>query len=172
VADPPPWIIESIRKGHLRDRFECGQASLDEFLRRYARQNDELELGRTFVAVLPGNLRVLGYYTLGAGSINLENLPEEERRHLPKYHLPVIHLGRLAVDRSVQNQHLGKFLLIHALRKAWTASRDVAAYLVEVVAIDERARAFYAKYGFREMRDDRLHLYLSMKTIGKLFTQP
>jgi GNAT superfamily N-acetyltransferase len=172
VPDPPPWIVEGIRKDHHRDRFDCGQVSLNEFLHRYARQNDDLELGRTFVAILPGDLRVLGYYTLGAGSMRMENLPDEERRRLPRYPVPVIHLGRLAVDRSVQNQRLGQFLLIHALRKAWTAAREVAAYAVEVVAIDDRAHAFYEKYGFHELRDDRLHMYLSMKTIGKLFPPP
>jgi GNAT superfamily N-acetyltransferase len=172
VSDPPPWVVEGVQKSDQRNHFDCGQVSLDEFLHRYARQNEELELGRTFVATLPGDLRVLGYYTLGAGSIEVENLPEDERRRLPKYPVPVIHLGRLAVDRSVQDQGLGKFLLVHALRKAWNASREVAAYAVEVVAIDERARTFYAKYGFRELRDDRLHLYLSMKTIAKLFPMP
>lgn len=172
MPDAPPWIVEGIRKGHQRDRFDCGQASLDEFLHRYARQNDDLELGRTFVAILPGDLRVLGYYTLGAGSIEVEHLPEEERRRLPRYPIPVIHLGRLAVDRSVQSLGLGRFLLVNALRRAWTASREVAAFAVEIVAIDDRARAFYAKYGFRELRDDRLHMYLSMKSIGKLFPRP
>ena len=172
MADPPPWIVEVIRKAHQRDSFNCGQAALDEFLRRYARQNDELELGRTFVAILPGNLRVLGYYTLGAGSTKAEHLPEEERHRLPKYPVPVIHLARLAVDRSVQNQGLAKYLLTHALRKAWIASREVAAYAVDVVALDDRARAFYAKYGFHELQDNPLHMYLSMKTIAKLFATP
>ncbi|HEU4338774.1 MAG TPA: GNAT family N-acetyltransferase [Planctomycetota bacterium] len=172
MAEPPPWVVEGIRKNHRRDLFECGRPSLDDFLRRYARQNEELEVGRTFVATLPGDLRVLGYYTLGAGSLKVESLPEAERRRLPKYPVPVIHLGRLAVDRTIQKQRLGEFLLVHALRKAWAASQVVGAFAVEVMAIDDPARSFYAKYGFLELLDDRLHLYLATKTIGKLFAPP
>jgi GNAT superfamily N-acetyltransferase len=169
VTEPPPWVVERIRKAHRREGFDCGEPSLNEFLRAYARQNDDLELGRTFVATLPGESRVLGYYTLRAGSVIIENLPEEDRKRFPKYPVPVVHLGRLAVDRSTQGQRLGEFLLIHALRKAAAVSQEVAAFAVEVIAINETAHAFYLKYGFRELRDDRRHLYLPMKMVRKLF---
>lgn len=134
----------------------------------YARQNDDKGIGRTFVATRGGDFLVLGYYTLRSGAVAAVTLPEDERRRLPGYPVPVVHLGRLAVDRAVQGSGLGETLLVDALRRSHATSGEVAAYAVEVVAISEAARSWYVKYGFREMRDDRLHLYLSMKVIVKL----
>ena len=162
------WVIERIRRQHIRDRFHSGERSLDEFLHRYARQNEERDVSRTFVATEPGQLVVLGYYSLRAGSVSASSLPESARRRLPAYPVPVVHLGRLAVDTSARGRRLGEALLVHALRKAEHVSREVAAYAVEVMAIDDAARAFYRHYGFQELLDDRLHLYLPMKVIRKL----
>jgi GNAT superfamily N-acetyltransferase len=167
-VDSPAWSIERIRKEHRREAFRCGEPSLDEYLIKYARQNDEKGLGRTFVATRPGDLIVLGYHTLRSGEVAASLLPEEERKRLPSYPVPVVHLGRLAVDRTVQKRRLGEALLVDALRRATAGSREVAAFAVEVVAISDAARAFYLKYGFRELHDDRLRLYLSMKVATAL----
>lgn len=163
------WSIDRIRKDHEREAFDCGVGELDVFLRQYARQSEELGLARTFIATRPGERRVLGYYTVRSGSVEVQNLRPEEARRFPRYPVPVVHLARLAVDRSVQGQRLGERLLLDALERTLEVSRSVAAYAVEVVAIDETARRFYLKHGFQELLDDRLHLYLSMKTIARLF---
>ncbi len=163
------WNIEHLRREHRRDQFSCGEPSLDEYLAKYARQNDDKGLGRTFVATRPGNLVVQGYATLRGRALSAATLPEAERKRLPNYPVPVVvHMGRLAVDRAAQGQRLGEALLVDALRGAYAASKDVAAYAVEVIAINEKARAFYLKYGFQEMLDDRLHLYLTMKIVSGL----
>lgn len=143
---------------------------LDEFLRRYARQSEELALARTFVATKAEDLRVLGYYTVRNGQVEVENLPPEETKRFPRYPVPVVHLARLAVDRTAQGQRLGERLLLDSLERALAASKNVAAYAVEVVAIDDAARRFYLRYGFRELLDDKLHLYLSMKIVAALFS--
>jgi GNAT superfamily N-acetyltransferase len=161
--------IERIRKDHERTAFSCGNADLDDFLRKYARQNDELGLARTFVAVRPGEEAVLGYHTLRSGEVAVEQFRPEETKRFPRYPVPVVHFARLAVDKRAQGQRLGESLLLDGLERALAVSRTVAAYAVEVVAIDESARAFYLKYGFQELMDDRRHLYLSMKTVEKLF---
>ena len=90
------------------------------------------------------------------------------RENLPRHPVPVALIGRLAVDNSAQGQRLGETLLIHALRSAQRAARIVGIYAVVVDAIDEAARSFYLKYGFAELTDDHLHLYLPMKAIEKL----
>jgi ribosomal protein S18 acetylase RimI-like enzyme len=162
------WHIEHLRREHKRDRFSCGVPSLDEYLAKYARQNDEKGLSRTFVAIRPGDLVVQGYTTLRSGALSTATLPEAERKRLPNYPVPVVHMGRLAVDRAVQGQRLGETLLVDALRRAVAASKEVAAYAVEVIAINDKARAFYVKYGFQELLDDRLHLYLAMKVVAAL----
>jgi ribosomal protein S18 acetylase RimI-like enzyme len=82
--------------------------------------------------------------------------------------VPVAHLGRLAVDRSAQGQGLGEHLLLDALWRIGRVERELGIHAVEVVAIDERARRFYVKYGFTELRDDPHHLFMAMKTVRKL----
>ena len=167
-----PWRIQPIRKEHVRDSFDCGIDDLNVYLHKYARQSESLGLARTFVATRSGDLRVFGYYTVRSGEVEVENLRPEDARRFPRYPVPVIHLARLAVDRSVQGQGLGERLLIDALERAYAASRDVAAYAVEVVAIDDAAKRFYIKYGFQELLDDKLHLYLPMRTIAALIEKP
>ncbi len=167
-AEAPGWRIEELASDHDRDGFSCGHASLDEFLRRYAGQNQRTGVSRTFVAVRPGERAACGFYSLAAGSVELDNLTDEQRKRLPRYPVPVAHLGRLAVDRTAQGQGLGATLLIDALSRIARADREIGIHAVEVVAIDEAARRFYLKYGFSELRDDRRHMFIAMKTVRKL----
>ena len=169
VADEHRWIISSIRKDHIRDPFESGVPALDEFLRRYARQNQDKGLGRTYVATRETSPQVLGYFTIRSGSVAFDDLPPTEQRKLPQYPIPVVHIGRLAVDRRAQGRGLGKILLVEALQKAVEVSQTLAVYAVEVVAKNEQAHGFYLKYGLKSLVDDRLHMYISMKTVRKLF---
>jgi GNAT superfamily N-acetyltransferase len=169
LADEAAWTVTPIRKEHVRDRFESGEAALDAFLHLYARQNQDRDLGRTYVATRPGQLEVLGYFTVRSGSILFDALPADEAKRLPHYPIPVVHLGRLAVDRRAQGSGLGGRLLAEALRIAMEVSASLAIYAVEVIAKSEAARTVYERYGFRSLSDDRLHLYISMKTVRKVF---
>ena len=158
------YVIVPLDHTHDRAVFDCGEASLNDFLRRYARQNDERGLGRTFVAVLPGASRIYGYYTLASGAVNAENLPEK----LPRYPTPMALLGRLAVDESTKGQGLGKILLLDVLQRVLLLTDQLGIYAVEVHAINPQARSFYLKYGFKPLLDDEMHLYLTVKDIRKL----
>ena len=109
-------------------------------------------------------MRVLGYYTISSSGVAFDVVPE----NLPRHPVPVALIGRLAVDITARRRRLGETLLIHALRSAQRAARIVGIYAVVVNALDESARNFYMKYSFEELMDDRLHLYLSMKTIERL----
>lgn len=162
-----PVRIEHLTKEHDRTAFDCGEESLNNYLRRLALQNDTRRVGRTFVAVEAGEKRVLGYYTLATGRVAIEHLPDNRRLppHLP---VPVVLLGRLAVDRSRQGAGLGKTLLLHALWRAQQIGTQAGVYAVEVDALHEKAKAFYTKYGFVPLLDDPLHLYLPMRTIEAL----
>ena len=157
-------IIEPLSSAHDRSSFDCGEPSLNTYLRQYARQNDEKGLGRTYIAVEPGQTRVEGYYTISTGAVTFEQVPEK----LPRYPIPVVHLGRLAVDLRSQGKGLGEILLIDALKRVALASEQLGIYAVEVRALNDSARRFYLKYGFTPLLDDELHLYLSMKTIRRL----
>lgn len=158
------YKIEPLGKHHDRDSFDCEEVSLNDFLKRFARQNDERGLGRSFVAVLPDDKKIQGYYTLASGALAFETLPEK----LPRYPVPVVHLGRLAVDKTAKGQGLGAFLLLDALKKSLKVADQLGVYAVEVYALNAQAKAFYLKYGFQPLLDDEFHLYLSIKTVRKL----
>jgi predicted GNAT family N-acyltransferase len=156
--------IERLSSHHdLRD-FDCGVEALNSYLRKYSGQHERKGIGRTYVATENGDMRVLGYYTISSSGVAFDIVPE----NLPRHPLPVASIGRLAVGLSARHRRLGETLLIHALRSAHHAARIVGIYAVVVNALDEAAGNCYLKYGFRELIDDRLHLYLPMKTIERL----
>jgi hypothetical protein len=163
------WEIQRINKYHDRESFDCGEGSLNTFLQKHARQNDEKNIGRTFVAVKGEKRRVEGYYTISAGMVEFENLPEKLRARLPRYPVPMVTLGRLAVDLRVQGKRLGETLLLHALRSTWDINNRVAVFGIVVDAKHEQAERFYAKYGFLALPDHPLRLILTMRKIEHLF---
>src|SRR5437879_2351777 len=158
----PLWVIERLARGHDRSLFNCGHLVLDDWLKTRAGQFDRKDLARTYVAVLSGQERVLGYYALSSHRVRFEALSEDQAKGLPKIDVPVVLLGRLAVDQSVQGKGLGAFLLIDALRRALQVSTEVGIRAVEVDELDEGARSFYLRYGFVPLLDDPYHLYLPM----------
>lgn len=160
----PVYVIEPLAKRHDRSEFNCGESALDDYIRRYARKNDDRGLGRTYVAVVNGELLVRGFYTISSGLVTFENVPE----NLPRYPVPVVHLGRLAVDASARGHSLGSHLLIDALRRSVEVADQLGIYAVEVHAKTPAARDFYLKFGFSPLLDDELHLYLPMRAIRKL----
>lgn len=160
--------IAPLERRHERAAFDCGEPALDEFIRRNARQNQDRGIGRTYVATEPGGLRVIGFYTLASGSVLPGDLPEAERRHLPRYRVPVVQLARLAVDRSASRQRLGEALLFDALRRSVLAAEVLGVFAVEVYAKHDSVVAFYRRYGFAPFEDDRLHLYLPIATVRAL----
>ena len=169
MADPATdWLIEELRADHDRSAFSCGQESLDDFIRRFAGQNQKSGVSKTYVAVRDGNPKISGYYSISAGAVQFVNLPDELRKGLPRYPVPVAHLGRLAIDSSAQRQGLGQLLLLDALARIVGIADSIGIHAVEVVAIDEAAKQFYLKYGFTELLDDPHHLYISIKMLKKL----
>ena len=155
-------VIELLTEKHDRAAFDCGEPSLNDYLQRFARQNAELFLGRTYVAAVPGQPRIAGYYTISSGSVGREDLPE---KRLPRYPIPVVLIGRLAVDKGAQGQGLGEFLLQDALKRSAQLAQHLGIYAVVVDALNEQARSFYRKYGFAETSDDPMRLYLPIKKV-------
>ena len=163
------WDLFPLGKKHNRLDFDCGMEPLNVFIKNLASQHQDKHVSRTTVATLAGTTIVKGYHTLSNGSVDLSVLPESERKRLPRHPVPVVTLGRLAVCKSVQGQGLGDILLIDCLKKAHRINKESGVYAVEVDAIDDNVIKFYAKYGFEQLLDNKRHLYLSMKTIDKLF---
>lgn len=168
----PRWVIERLGTKHDRSSFDSGKPPLSSWLKEQASQYEKRDLSRTYVAVNEGQTLVAGYYAIANHRVSYESLPSEQAKGLPRIDVPVILLGRLAVDRSVQGQGLGKLLLIDALRRAEHLAKAIGTRAVAVEAIDEEARNFYLKFGSIPLRDDENHLFFPMHAIRKLGLPP
>jgi GNAT superfamily N-acetyltransferase len=160
--------IELLGDGHDRRGFDCGEESLNIFLRQHAGQDARKDISRTYVALPEGSNTVVGYYTLAAGSVDYEDLPAEASRRLPRYPIPAAHLGRLGVDRGVQGRGFGGMLLVHALRLVATLADRIGIHAVTVHALNDRARAYYLARGFLPLQDEPSHLYLPIPTARRV----
>ena len=108
--------------------------------------------------------KVAGYYTLASSSVLLNQLPPSAGKKLPRYPtVPVVRMGRLAVDKDYKGQGLGGILLADALHRA--ARSEIAAYALVVDAKDERASTFYQHYGFISLPDSPMTLFLPLAAI-------
>jgi predicted N-acetyltransferase YhbS len=162
------YQIERITQRHDRSSFRSGEVSLDDYLARHARQNDELDLSRAFVLVESGEKVVRGYFTLSAGEIDRRDVPVKPKKKLPQYPVPVVMLGRLAVDQSFQGQGFGSLLIREALLNSLVAAESIGLMAVVVDAISQKAIDFYRHFGFIPFLDQPNKLFLSMSTVRSL----
>jgi len=164
--------IRPLRESDDRLRFQSGDADLDRFFGLFAGQNQfRHHVGVTYVAV--ENNRIIGFVTISAGHIEIEDLPISARRKLPRYPLPILRLARLAVDESAKGQGVGAQLLRFVLKFAVRMSRDFGCIGV-VVDAKRDAIDFYSKYGFiasdavegqSDARPQPMMMFLSLREI-------
>ncbi len=148
---------------HNFTEFDCGIPELNHYLARFATQDRRRNLSQVYVLIDTGKpAHVLGYYTLSAAHIEINQLSERERRRLPLYPVPCFRMGRFAIQRDVQGEGLGKHLLGCAVNRCLKARREVAAYALVVDAKDAKAKSFYEHFGFIAFTDAVLSLYLPM----------
>jgi GNAT superfamily N-acetyltransferase len=163
------YCLELLGKQHDRLRFTCGVESLDLYLKTQASQDMRRKANAVFVLVpIASPQTIAGYFTLCAYGLAPGAIPEEARKHIPKY--PVVSatlIGRLALAQDFQGKGLGSFLLAEALRKAYVNADVVGSSMVVVDAIDENAARFYSAHGFVRMPDS-MRLMLPMRTIGAM----
>lgn len=155
------WHEEPIGKRHDRDGFDCGEAALNEFLQRHARQSHDLGGAKTFVAIDDaGGKTILGFYSLSPASV------EYARTGLAHYDVPVFRLARLGVDRKLQGQGLGGQLLLAAGRRCLLAAAEVGGVALLIDAKNEKVAGWYARYGAVPLEDAPLTLMLPLATIA------
>lgn len=150
---------------HNTIKFDCGNGTLNEWLLKRALKNQDNGASRTFVICQSD--RVVGYYALASGSVERLEAPGSIARNMPDP-LPVIVLGRLAVDLSMQGQRLGSSLLKDALLRVLKISQDIGVRAVLVHAISEDAKRFYQAYGFQASPIDAMTLMLPIRHIATL----
>jgi GNAT superfamily N-acetyltransferase len=143
--------------------FDCGNDLLNDWLRDQAVRS-EGRPARTY-AVKDG-ARVVGYYCLATAGVAREGVPRKIRQGLPRL-VPVMILGRLAVDLNYQRRGIGRGLLKDALLRTLQVSREVGVRAMLVHAIDEEAKAFYAAHGFIEFPAGTRTLFLPVETIAR-----
>lgn len=162
----PPSNVEPISESHDLSRFDCGvHESLNDWLKRFALTNQKNESARTYVVHRGGS--VIGYYSISAGSVSVEESPARIAKGLARHPIPVILLARLAVDKDEKGTGLGKALLKDALARIVQAADIVGARAVLVHAIDEQARKFYEHFDFEASPIHELQLMLLMKDLRK-----
>ncbi|MBN3786123.1 GNAT family N-acetyltransferase [Burkholderia sp. Ac-20353] len=155
-------VVAALGSTHDRSRFECGSAALDRYLRELVTQDVRRRVAACFV-LLDGDV-VAGYYTLSAASVMLADLPHDVARKLPRYpSIPAVRMGRLAVDLKYRGRGLGAALLVNALQRA--AKSEIAAVALTVDAKDETAAEFYRHFGFLELGNDPLALFLPLASV-------
>jgi ribosomal protein S18 acetylase RimI-like enzyme len=141
-------VIEALASHHDRSSFSCGERDLDEWFRRRASQDERRDVARVFVAV-DRTLGVVGFYSLSAYTLALDDLPEALAKKLPRYNaIPAALIGRLARDVRARHCGLGELLLADAVRRILHAAQSVAIFAIVVDAKDGPAVAFYTHFGF------------------------
>src|SRR5574337_170567 len=151
---------------HDKKSFDCGDVALNDYLQKYSGQHTKSNISRTFVAVASTcQKKVLGFYTLSAGHIAFGDLSEKLQKRLTQYCIPVARIGRLAVDKTVQKQGFGRYLLMNALLRCAQQAEELGIFGVIVDAKHQEAKNFYLKYGFSELTYSPLTLIISIKNI-------
>ena len=162
----PPAPISAAHK--LAD-FDSGEPSLDEWLKRRALKNHAAGASRCFV--LCAGAVVVGYYSLSAGAISHDVAPKAMRRNMPDP-LPILLLGRLAIDKHYHNHGFGSALLRDALLRAVAVARDAGVFAILLHAISPEAKQFYLSRGFVQSPLQPMTLMMTLETVRVVLGEP
>ena len=148
---------------HNRSAFDCGVPELNLYLQKFAEQHRRHGINRVYVLVDSDEpSRILGYYTLSAGEVDVQQLSEADRKKLPRFPIPCFRLGRLAATKVLRGQGIGKVLIGCAIDRCLQVKTQIGAYALLVDAKDAAAQTFYERYGFKRLSDREMTLYLPL----------
>ncbi|TNH04237.1 GNAT family N-acetyltransferase [Testudinibacter sp. TR-2022] len=151
---------EPLTSKHRVQDFVCGEPILDHWLQKNALKNQLSRASRTFV-VCDESHTVVAYYAIASGSITHQAATGKIRRNMPNP-IPVIVLGRLAVDQRLHGQHLGASLLKDVILRVHRISEQVGVRALLVHALNENAKQFYLAHGFSLSPLDDMILMLKL----------
>jgi GNAT superfamily N-acetyltransferase len=158
--------VEKLRRDHAVEGFDCGSQQLNEYMLRYAWQNQQGGAAQTYVGVVDNT--VVGFHTLAVGQVAYGDAPQRLTKGLARHPVPIVLLARLAVDRRWQNQGVGKALLKDAMLRTLQAA-DIAGVRASAVhAKDDEARRFYEHFDFVPSPSDPMHLFVLLKDVRRI----
>jgi len=159
------YAIELLTDSHNRSAFDCGVESLNRYLQQQATQDIKRNVATVCVAAL--DTEIAGYYSLANTGVSPVILPDSLQKKMPRYQmLPAVLLGRLAVDLRYKGRKLGITLLSDAFVLSLKSPLAWALFLTD--ALDASAAAFYERFGFRPLKDNPNHLYITRQEIVKV----
>ena len=153
---------------HNRDYFSCGVEELDAYLKKYALQDTKRNLSKVFFMEGRISGEIIGYYSLSSFSFSKSEITPGISKKLPRYPIPAILLGRLAMGIDHQGKRFGAKLLMDALLRVQKVSESFGIYAVVVDAKDEKASAFYQRFGFIPFEEKTKRLFVPLEVIKKL----
>ncbi len=157
---------QPLSEAHDTSGFDCGEAVLNHWLQRKALTNHLSGASRVFVVTQKNSQqKVLGCYALSAGAVAHAEASGTIRRNMPDP-IPVMVLGRLAVDLSGHGHGLGSALLKDAILRTLHVAENVGIRALLVHALDDKARAFYLRYGFVDSPVSPLTLMLRLPRVA------
>lgn len=163
----PAWHEEAIAKSHNRKGFDCGEAGMNTFLQRFARQGHEQNAVKTFCAIADDAPdRILGFYSLAPASIEHDAVPSSMTKGLARHKVPGFLLARLVVDKSVAGRGLGGQLLLAAALRCIRVTEEIGGLLMIIDAKTDRAANWYASYGAEPLMDHPLTLVVPLATFA------
>jgi GNAT superfamily N-acetyltransferase len=163
----PAWHEEPISRKHDRKAFDCGDAVMNDFLLRYARQSHDFGAAKTFLAIDDSdNKTILGFYSLAPATLTHADTPERMRRGLAQHDVPGFRLARIATHIRMQGLGLGGQILAAAARRCLRASAEVGGVVLIIDAKNDRAARWYASYGAVPLDNRPLTLVMSLASFA------
>ena len=157
--------IQVLDRRHNRAGFDCGEVPLNKFLQETARQHNDKGISKTFVYIDTDSPdEILGFFTLAICEVTTATLPVKLARKLPEK-VPAARLGRLAVSRNNQGQQIGALLMVEAMQRTLALADSFGIVGIFVDAKSERAKGFYEGFGFVELNNNPLTLFLPLDTL-------
>lgn len=147
--------------------FDCGDTTLNDWLQRRAIKNENFGASRTFV-VCEDNT-IIAYYSLAVGAIAREESSGKIRRNMPDP-IPVMVLGRLAVDVDWQGKQMGTGMLKDAIQRTIIVAEQAGIRALLVHALTDKAKNFYQHWGFRESLTNDMTLMITLDEAKKAMT--
>jgi GNAT superfamily N-acetyltransferase len=160
--------VAKLRPVHAIDAFDCGREDLNRYLLRFAWPNQQAGAAQTYVGLVGD--AVAGYHTLAVGQVTREEAPQRLTKGLARHPVPIMLIGRLAVDRRWQGQGVGSALLRDAMQRTVQAADIAGIRAFAVHAKDEKAQSFYQKFDFLPSPTDPMHLFVLLKDVRRLIS--